>query len=687
MVLCALCILSIQTSAQQGPPTPGVIRINVNLVQVDAVVLDSRGRPVSNLKAEDFELRQDGKQQKITNFEFIRVRDVLRAITPGAAQPRPGNVPPPPPGSTLKSQEIRRTIALVVDDLGLSADSIIQIRESLKKWVDYEMQPGDLVAIVRTNAGIGALQQFTNDKRLLYSAIDLVNYQPGRVGVSSISPLGLENPEGLNTALFEDEVEHAYLRISLGAVQYVVRGLRDLPGRKSLILFSESMRLTFLDGPGLVASTATTDSTREDRLRRLADEANRSSVVIYTIDPRGPTYTGLTAADNAGSRTLDQISQVVHTRSQQFTESQDGMVILAHKTGGVFYVGNDVASSLRRAVDDGNGYYLLGYQPAQATFDEKTGTPKFHSISLKVKRSGLSVRSRTGFFGTPDTRTAAAPQTRGAQIARALVSPFTTGDLNVRLTTLFSNSDAQGSFVRALLRFDARDLTFDEEPDGARSATVDVAIVSFDANGEPVANVDKTIQLRYTKETYQEVLRRGLVYSTPVPMKKTGPYHMRAVVRDATSQKLGSAMQFVEIPDLKNGRLALSGIVMTAAESSADTNTQADIDGTPAVRIFKAGSAISYAYEIMNARADGSARSQLEAQIRIYRDGQAIYALPVSPLNIEGQQNANRYVVGGRMELKKTPPGSYVMQIIVSDTLRKDKSGIASQALDFEVQD
>jgi len=170
-------------------------------------------------------------------------------------------------------------------------------------------------------------------------------------------------------------------------------------------------------------------------------------------------------------------------------------------------------------------------------------------------------------------------------------------------------------------------------------------------------------------------------------MKKTGPYHMRAVVRDATSQKLGSAMQFVEIPDLKNGRLALSGIVMTAAQSSAGTNTQEDIDGTPAVRIFKAGSAIYYAYEIMNARADGGARSQLETQIRIYRDGQAIYALPESPLNIDGQQNSKRYVVGGRMELKKIPPGTYVMQIIVSDTLRKDKSGIAAQALDFEVQD
>ena len=93
-------------------------------------------------------------------------------LTPAAVQPRPGcrrhhRI------RLSNQEEIRRTIALVVDDLGLSADSIIRIRESLKKWVEYEMQPGDLVSVVRTNAGIGALQQFTNDKRLLYSAIDL----------------------------------------------------------------------------------------------------------------------------------------------------------------------------------------------------------------------------------------------------------------------------------------------------------------------------------------------------------------------------------------------------------------------------------------------------------------------------------------------------------------------------------
>src|SRR5262252_758318 len=110
-----LCILSMQSSAQQAPPSPGVIRINVNLVQVDAVVTDSSGKPVTNLNLEDFELLQDGKPQKITNFEFIRVRNSVRAFDTSVL-PMPRNGVPPPPGTVLKQDNVRRTIALVVDD-------------------------------------------------------------------------------------------------------------------------------------------------------------------------------------------------------------------------------------------------------------------------------------------------------------------------------------------------------------------------------------------------------------------------------------------------------------------------------------------------------------------------------------------------------------------------------------------
>ncbi len=260
-----VALLAPTFSAQQQPPSsPGVIRINVDLVQVDAVVTDSKGNRVTNLTAEDFELRQNGKVQKIRNFEFINVRE-------------PGRTVPRGPGSAssivLRPEQIRRTIAIVIDDIGLSGDSITHTRDAIRKWVDTEMQPGDLVSITRTNAAMGAMQQFTNNKRLLYSAIDRIKYQPGRIGVESMTSTFTVMP-----AAMQGELANAYLTGSLNAIRYVIRGLRDLPGRKSLILFAEDLSLTQLD---------TQRQAIEDRVRQLTDEANRSSVVIHAVDPRG----------------------------------------------------------------------------------------------------------------------------------------------------------------------------------------------------------------------------------------------------------------------------------------------------------------------------------------------------------------------------------------------------------------
>src|SRR5262249_44866616 len=279
--------VAVRTSGQQAPAEQGVIRINVNLVQVDAVVTDNKGKAVTDLKAEDFEVLQDGKPQAITNFAFINVKEsTSRGLPPRpVVQQRGGRATPLPPPPVVRPQQTPRTGAIVVDDLGLSSDSIIRVRQSITKWVDTQMQPGDLVAVIRTSAGMGALQQFTADKRLLHSAIERVRFTTGRVGLSSFAPIEGAAPAGsIDRTFFNQEIEQRYIVGSMGAIQYVVRGLRDLPGRKSLILFSESMRLTFLDGRSQLV---------EERLRRLSDEANRSSVVINAIDPRGVAYTGL----------------------------------------------------------------------------------------------------------------------------------------------------------------------------------------------------------------------------------------------------------------------------------------------------------------------------------------------------------------------------------------------------------
>jgi VWFA-related protein len=169
-----------------------------------------------------------------------------------------------PPAAALEPAQVRRTIALVVDDLGLSFDGMARVRMSLKRFVDQEMQDGDLVAILRTGAGMGALQQFTSDKRLLAAAIDHLHFNViGRVGVSTFTPLGTDPDPGFQYHGFEK-----YALDTMGALSYVVDGLRDLPGRKSMVLFSEDIR---------AASSG------------LMERANRASVVINCIDTRAPS--------------------------------------------------------------------------------------------------------------------------------------------------------------------------------------------------------------------------------------------------------------------------------------------------------------------------------------------------------------------------------------------------------------
>jgi VWFA-related protein len=709
-LLVLLCSVGARYAAQEQ--TPGVIRINVNLVQVDAVVTDSAGKAVTDLKAEDFEIFQDGQPQRLTHFEFVNVLESARApVNIGvSAQPRsgPDAVAPPPDRKVLKREEIRRTLAFVIDDLALSFDSTVRVRDSLKKWVDTEMRPGDLVAVIRTSAGMGSLQRFTMDKQGLHAAIDLLRYQPGRVGVSSFAAATGAPMEGLpDRTVFEDELEHTYLVGSLGAIQYVVRGLRELPGRKSLVLFSESMRFTFLQGSG-IRTTSLTNATSEARLRRLADEASRSSVVIHAVDPRGVVFNGLTAEDNlngfvtpitatneAGEEEIigfdsSRIRDLVANRDQQLIESRDGMIVLTQKTGGLFVKNNnDMDASVRAAVDDGNGYYLLGYQPELSTFDE-SGKPVFHSIRVRVKRPGLTVRSRSGFYGNADSDISALSQTPREQLVKALVSPFAAGDVDVRLTALFAPSDTAASGISMLLHIDADDLTFAEEPDGSRTSQVDVVAVTFNGEGEQIDTLARSWKVSAPQRDFQTMSTTGLIYRTVLPVKKAGPYQLRVVVRDTASRRLGSAMQYIDVPDLKKGRLTLSGIVM-AGDPPATPAPEAGIsreqvDSTPARRIFRTGSAVLFAYEILNARMDSEKKPQLEARVRVFRDGQQIYAGPSSTIETGSATNSNRVAAGGRLQLTQLTPGDYVLQVIVADNQRFDKYRIATQAIDFQVQ-
>jgi VWFA-related protein len=684
------------------------VKITTKLVQVDAVITDKSGKPVTDLGSDEIEIREDGRAQRITHFSYVTQES---AGTSESAKPLPSpdkNAPPLPP-VRLRLEQVRRTIALVVDDLGLSSESTYYVRHALKKFVDEQMQPGDLVAIFRTSGGIGALQQFTADKRQLYSAIEHVRWYPsGRGQISAFAPLGNDplatepaSAEGGNED-FNQFREDVFSVGTLGALNYIVKGLRELSGRKSILLISDGLRIFNRDDPG-----------RSNRvlqaLLRLVDLANRASVVIYTMDARGLQPLGLTAADSTSGLTTAQVEEQLSSRRSAFFDSQDGLNYLAQQTGGIaIRNNNDLVSGLRSVMEDQKSYYLIGYRPDDSTFDKATGQRKFHSLSLKVTRPGkFNVRMRNGFFGVSEEDTRAVADTPRERILKALVSPFGSAGVHLRLTSLFANDPKVGSFMRSLLHIAASDLAFKQDPDGWFRADFDILAVTFGDNGNVVDQVGKTHTIRLRGETYKHVLRNGFVYFVTVPIKKAGAYQLRIALRDHGSERVGSASQFVEVPDVKKNRLTLSGVSVSGIDPAALATAQSEKaspseqPGAPgaegeeamdpansvAVRQFKSGRLLQYGFVIYNAHLDkATTRPQLQIQVRVFRDSQPVFTSKQQLVDATSQTDVKRLVTGGALRLgTDLNPGEYVLQVVVTDELADEKHRIAARSIDFEI--
>jgi len=703
-----------QTKPPTEPQEPArssdedVVRITTNLVQVDAVVTDRNGKPVTDLRPDEVQILEDERPQKITHFSFVTSESPGVPQTVAPAAPRDKTAPPLPPVK-LHPEDVRRTIALVVDDLGLSFESTYYVRRALKKFVDQQMQPGDLVAIIRTSGGIGALQQFTADKRQLYAAIERVKwYASGRSGVGVFAPIedSSGNSEEARAANedFNQFREDVFAVGTLGAVRYVVRGMGELPGRKSILLISDGFRIYSRDDPNRNYRALLA-------LRRLIDQANRATVIIYTMNAAGLQTLALTAADSTSGLTSNQVEQQLSNRRNAAFESQEGLDYLARETGGVaIRNNNDLSGGIRRVIEDQKSYYLIGYRPDEATFDTKTGWRTFHKLSLKVLRPGkFSVRMRNGFYGVADDEHNASAATPSQRIFNALISPFGAADVRLRLTTLFANDAKVGSYMRSLLHINGNDLTFTDLPDGWHKADFDVVAITFGDNGNIVDQVGRSYTMRTTGADYLRVRRDGFVYFLTVPIKKAGAYQLRAALRDHGSERVGSASQFIEVPDIKKNRLVVSGILVTAMDPATakqrsteagvatankspgnqdtEPNEGANATNSAATRQFKPGQILQYSFVIYNARLDKAAGPpQLSTQVRLFRDGQATFTGKETVLSAINQADLKRITVGGALQLGgDMAPGEYVLQITATDPLADEKHRVATQWIDFEV--
>ena len=198
------------------------------------------------------------------------------------------------------------------------------------------------------------------------------------------------------------------------------------------------------------------------------------------------------------------------------------------------------------------------------------------------------------------------------------------------------------------------------------------------------------------EDKYQQFLQDGLVYTMDLPLSKPGAYELRIAVRDSGSGKLGSAREFVEVPDLAKHYLALSGLVVSGREPSRNSGIAGPNDeptlsaaNGPAVRRFHRGMTLDYGFVIYNAAVDPAAGSpRLTAEMHLYRDGREIFGGKPQAVTVQQQTDQQRIAAGGSLQLDdKLPSGWYSLELVVADAFAKKTRSTATQWVEFEIVD
>lgn len=686
----ALLATTLAQNAKQAPQQPqeqDIIRISTQLVQTNVVVVDKNEQIVPDLKLDDFELYDNGRKQDLKFMEFVSIDTGRR--TEGTAPRTTPRIETESSG--IAAKDLKRVIAFVIDDLTIPDADVATVRDLLLDFVNNKMQDGDLVAIVRTVGGKGLLQQFTGDRQLLRRSIAQLNVITHALKADNRDPSGfttIPTPvggEGVDLSETgtedisgpEDDVNRLFRGLSaLTTANFIIDSLRSIPGYKNLFIISGGIPIFE------TVSSGTSYSNVSYLLNRLADNAIRSGVAVNTLDPRGlkatpgvvgfnetPAGSGLSGEDPTFGRGGAQ-NQMVFGNPLAGGAEHLGLSTVAETTGGVSIINtNNFKGALDKVLARSRGYYTLAYTPSEK-FDNK-----FHKIEVKLKRSGLKTYTQTGYVAREEGKSNAAV-TKEEQIAAAARSPLARRDIDVTPTVMLKMQPTKVSVVDIHMLIDAQKLHFTQNAEGKYETTFDVVGFVFDQLGKLRGGFSDTVKSNLTGDNYQRALREGLTYQATTELPP-GYFQVRAVVREESSGSVGTFSKYLEIPDLKNGRLAMGSIFIIAMDDAAKNL------GTPmlAARRLTRKQDLRYAVMIHNAKLkDG--KPQLMSKAIISQAGNIVYQEAEQPV---GVSNPAQIVKIGELGLSKVKPGKYFLTVNITDLNADKKYSKVSRTVDFTI--
>ncbi len=746
-----------QESQQNRTDEDFKIRVAVEEVRIDTVVLNKKTRqPVSGLTARDFEVFQNDLPREIISCKYIS-EPTESFARPGISsggdkkQDKQSKRIPPLPVTGLDREDVRRVIVFIVDDLSMDFENLHFARMGLKKFVEQQMQPGDLIAMLRTSYGNSALQVFLSDKQQLLARIETVEWGPNAGRIIS-----------------EDTLQPLY-EGQISAINYGIKALKDMPGRKALVVMTAQPELSSgMSGGGF--SAVNYENLYLKQYNQLADDALRAGVVIHVLDIRGveapssamassspvsltPTAMsgmgsfggggvgnlmggggsggsgrsggsginygslqgGPTNVGSGGSMGVGSISNLGQGAGGMMGGGMVGMRgggggfsfsreparqnSLPQKTGGLFIENKnfflngigDVNNALK-------GYYLISFAPAPNSFKENRQAV-YHRIKVNVKKSGVEWHTRDGFYGTTDVMEEAAAVPNAMR--DAIFSPFQNYDLKLGLSSGYVKDPQSGYMLRSWLNVSAKDLQIVRAADGYAISLTTVCLTS-DIKGYIHDSNMMKFEFGVKEENLEWIKENGIRFSLLLPIKKPGSYYLRVAVRDESSGKVGSAYEYVSIPDLNKGRLAMSNMfIINNADDvswiwSGKTKEESrrllapvlekEENKTPALRNYKPGESLEYMAIVYNAKLHNNL-PDLESQYFLFRDGKEIMKGQPQQIEVGSLADFGRIPIRKKMMLGESmQEGNYVLQLVVRDKQDNGRYGLIAQTLNFEVK-
>ena len=575
--ICSVIALALGSShvvPAQQTPTSGddVIRVNTELVQTDVMVFDKKGRFVSGLKADSFELKVDKKPQSIAFFEEL-----------GPGTEKKVRVPK----RDTESRQIAPTVAragrillFFIDDLHLAPDSLVRTRKALLEFIHRGMSANDQVAITSSSGQIGFLQQFTDDREVLTMAVSRLNYRADTKTDMESPPMSefaasqiRDGDESAITFYVQEMMKQNCFKTSQGIVcmmsaqsarQLVLQRARQIvteaaPNTNNTLRLLEGLmrsaaqlpgrKLVFLISDGFYLNDKRTGS--QDRIRRVTEAAGKAGVVIYTLDARGLISEGLDVTNN---RPVESGGLLAPSTAGEISASQDGLNALARDTGGRAFrnTNRPMSEWVDDVLEETSNYYLLAWRPD--TDEQKRR--KFNHIQITVKgQPDLKVRLRGSYFKTaplpildakrkPDKDPAKA---REDDMRLVIDAPVSQLQIPTTVTLGFTQVPGVGTKLAASIEINREGLTFDLI-DGKQAADVDIGGILYDDKGKPVSSFVGRLRIFAVGEDSTQA-KRPAVYRFQA-WARSGLYQVRVGVRDIKSGKIGSAMQWVKLPSL-----------------------------------------------------------------------------------------------------------------------------------------